>query len=164
MTAIAPYIIPRQRDAVIEYILSVDELASAGAALKSRVSRFVGAGSADALDRTAVVNVLGPFSREVKCISKVIDGDTAVVRICVGGRLPLEEVHLVRRDTCWLIRTDPPIPGVSDELRKLARVLERVADEVEHRQLTAEQIEKELALRQRPILKRIDQLVREKGG
>lgn len=156
---IAEYLCPKQRDAVIDYVLSVDELTSAGKSLKARVNRVVGLGSAGAFDRTAVADTLGPFSRNVECVSETIDGDIATVRIRVGGRLPLEDVGLVRMDGCWLIRTDPPIPGVSAEMRKLAHVLRRVGDEVEHRKLTAEQIEHELALRQRPILERIDQLV-----
>lgn len=160
VAAIAPYLVPEQRDAVIEHILSMDELTSAGESLKARVKRVLGAGSADAFDRTAVANALGPFSRDVEYVSEVTEGDTAVVIIRVGGRLPLEQVNLVRGDKRWLIQTDPPVPGVSAELRKLARALERVADDVDRRQLSAEQIEKELTLRQRPILERIDQLVR----
>ena len=160
VSAIAPHLVPEQRDAVIEHILSVDELTAAGESLKVRVDRVLGAGSADAFDRTAVANVLGPFSRDVECVSEVIKGDTAVVRIRVDGRLPLVDVSLIRGDKRWLIQTDPPVPGVSAELRKLARAIEHVADEVEDRQLSAEQIEKELDLRQRPILERIDQLVR----
>ena len=160
VSAIAPHLVPEQRDAVIEHILSVDELTAAGESLKVRVDRVLGAGSADAFDRTAVANALGPFSRDVECVSEVIKGDTAVVRIRVAGRLPLVDVNLIRGDKRWLIQTDPPVPGVSAELRKLARAIERVAYEAEDRQLSAEQIEKELALRQRPILERIDQLVR----
>lgn len=160
MTAIAAYIVPQQRDAVIEHILSVDELTSAAESLKARVNRVIGAGTAGAFDRTAIANSLGPFARDLEYISETITGDSAVVRLRVGGRLPLENVDLVRRGDRWLIQTDPPIPGLSAELRKLARVLNRVADEVEHRRLSAEQIEQELILRQRPILERIDQLVR----
>ncbi|MFH0982956.1 MAG: hypothetical protein V2A79_15660 [Planctomycetota bacterium] len=160
VTALASYLAPEQRDAVVEHILCVDELTAAGESLKARIYRIVGPGSADAFDRTGVANALGPFSRDVECVSEMIEGDTAVVSILVGGRLPLENVHLVRADDRWLIQTDPPIPGVATELRKLARVLYRVADEVERRQLTADQIEKELTLRQRPVLERLDQLVR----
>ncbi len=160
VAAIAPYLVPQQRAAIIEQILSVDELTSASESLKVRVNRVVGAGSASAFDRTAIANTIGPFSRDLECISEAISGDTAVVRICVDGRLPLEDVHLTRGDAHWLIQTDPPVPGLPAELRKLARVLNRVADEVERRHLTAEQIEGELALRQRPVLERIDQLVR----
>jgi len=158
MASIKQYINPEQRDAVFEYILSVDELTSAGESLKARINRIVGPGSADAFDRTAVANALGPFSRDVECVNEVIQGESAVVRIRVGGRLPLEDVRLLRQDGCWMIRTDPPIVEMPAELRKLAKVLRDVAAEAEREQLTAEQIEKELTLLQRPILRRIEQL------
>ena len=159
LAAVEPYLVPEQRPAVIEHVLSIGELAAAGESLKARVSRFIGTGSADALDRTAGVNALGPFSRDVECLSQAVEGDTAVVKISVGGRLPLEEVHLIRGDDRWLIQTDPPIPGLSDELRKLARVLNQVADQVERGQLSSDQIQNELAIRERPIMKRIGDLL-----
>jgi hypothetical protein len=95
----------------------------------------------------------------VEYVTETVSGDTAVVRICVGGRLPLEEVQLVRRDQRWMITTDPPIPGLADELRKLAYALNRVAGDIEHRALTPEQLKDELALRQEPILSRIRDLI-----
>ena len=159
MRHVGLYVIPEQREAVVEHILSVDELTSAGESLKQRIERHVGAGSAEAFDRTQVANALGPFSRDVEFVSAIIEGDTAIARIRIAGRLPLEATELVRRDGCWLIRTDPPVAGVSAELRKLAKVLLRVAEQVERKKLTAVQIGDELALRQRPILDRIDQLV-----
>jgi hypothetical protein len=155
---LAAYLLPEQRDAVLEQLLAVDELTAAGESLKARVNRVVGPGAAATFDRTGVTNALGPFSRDVECVSESVEGETARVRIRVAGQLPLEEVKLLRRDERWLIQTDSPIPGMAAELRKLAGVLNRVGDEVERRHLTADQIERELALRQHPILQRIDQL------
>lgn len=159
LAAIEPYLVPEQRQAVVEHILSMDELAAASESLKARVHRVVGPGSADAFDRTGIVNAVGPFSQQVECLSERVEGETAVVRIRVGGRFPLESVDLARGESGWMIRTDPPIPGLSGEVRNLARILNQVAEETERRQLSAEQIRRELAVRERPVMKRISDLI-----
>ncbi|MCP4590347.1 MAG: hypothetical protein GY842_06370 [bacterium] len=152
------FVVPEQCEALADYLLAADELTAAGESLKARITEAVGVGSADAYDRTGVANALGPFSREVTCVSEHLTGDRAVVRISVGGRLPLEEVELVRRDDRWMIEVGAAVPELATELRKLARTLHRVADDMERRSLTSEQVGKELALRQRPILERIQKL------
>jgi hypothetical protein len=157
--ALGEFLVPEQRDAVLDQILSVDELTSAGESLRQRVGARVGEGSAVAIDRTAVANMIGPFSRDVECLSESLNGDTATVSIRVGGRLPLEQVRLVRREERWLIETDPPIPALASELRQLAKATLQVVRDMDRYGLSTEQIEKELALRQAPILKRIDALV-----
>lgn len=157
-------LVPEQAGAVLEYVAAADELAQAATLLKRNVEREIGPASAARFDRTGVVDSLGFLSRSVECLDQRVEDHEATVSVCVAGRLPLDQVRLVRREGRWLIRTDPPVPGLAAEFRRLAGAFAEVADAVERRHFSAREIEAELEARQRPILERIRQLGLGAGG
>ena len=148
-----------QRTAIVELVLSVDELVAAESALSRMIHERVGEGSAVRFERRAqVANILGPLSRDVEVMSQHINGDRATVEIQVAGRVPLEQVELRREEQSWLVWPDKPIPGLADELRNLADATRRVRTMLQRREMEAEDVFKELAKRQQPALQRIARL------
>ena len=141
---IEPYLLPEQRAAVVELMHAVDRLERANEALQAAVRRRLGRASAMMFDRSGVANIVGVFSKSVKVIDERVVGEEALVTIQVAGRVPLEEVHLVRRAGLWLVRTDTPIPGVAAELDRLADRMIDEAARVEDGRLTAPRLEREL--------------------
>jgi hypothetical protein len=155
---VAPLLVPHQRSAVLELIQAADEITHADRVLHAAVAAHLGSAAAVQFDHSTVVDSFGVFSRHVEIVDEAVDGDRAVVIVQVSGRVPLEEVHLVRIDGSWLIQTDPPIPEIPRLLRELARVMVDVARELERKPWTADALHAELVRRQRPILKQIQEL------
>jgi len=160
LAAIEPYLDAIQRPHVIALIQAVDRLAAANQVLQAAVADRLGPASARPFDRSEVVNVLGPFSRDLSVLGEKLDANSATVTIQVGTRLPLEEVHLERRDDHWVIRDDLVVPLLPDELHKLAAALEDVAAAVRRDPMTADQIHRELAAREVAVGRRINDLLR----
>lgn len=152
---IEPYLLPEQRAAVVELMHAVDRLERANEVLQSAVTRRLGRASAMMFDRSEVANVVGVFSKSVKVVDERVAGDGAVVTIQVAGRVPLEEVRLVRRDGRWLVLTDTPIPGVAAELGRLADRMIDEAARVENGRLTAPQLERELQAHAESVARRL---------
>jgi hypothetical protein len=88
-----------------------------------------------------------------------VESDRAEVTIQVASRVPLERVTLSRRGGVWLIETDPPVPGLSEEIGKLAGVLTDVAREVRNRAWTADELASEINSRERAAIRRISMLI-----
>lgn len=159
--AVAPHLLPQQRREVIELLLAVDELTQADRVLAGAVTARFGSASAQRFDHTAVINSVGVFSRDVDVIQEDRAGDRAVVTIQVAGRVPLEQVELVRVNGAWMIETDPPIPEIPVLIRKLAATFIDVARTMQRDAWDIDRVQTELARRQSPILARIDELTRE---
>ncbi|MFQ5413585.1 MAG: hypothetical protein ACE5E6_03915 [Phycisphaerae bacterium] len=149
--AIEPFLLDEQRPHIIALIQSVDRLLTANGVLQAAITDRLGPASAQPFDRASVGDIIGVFSMNLRVHDERIDGDTAVVTIEVGGRLPLDEVTLRRRDRRWVIETDPPRPAVTAELFRLADVLTDVARDVRTRSFTADELRRELAFRLAPI-------------
>lgn len=158
LTEIEAFLLPDQRVAVLDHLLAVDDVVSAHRTLNQVIRERIGAGSATTFDADALANVVGVFSPNLEVVDETIDGDRATVTICVAGRLPLERVEMLRRDGRWVLRTDPPVPALTVEFRKLAQAARRVTLELRTRPLTADDLQRELRLRQKPILERIREL------
>jgi hypothetical protein len=136
----------------------MDQLLSANQVLRASVTKRLGPATAAAFDRSEAANAIGVFSREVQILGERVVGDKAFVTIQVADRVPLEEVELVLREGHWQVRTDPPIPEVSRELRKLAEVLVQAAHRLEAKGLTAAELQRELESQQAPIGRRLVEL------
>jgi hypothetical protein len=158
LTEIETFLLPDQRAAVLDHLMAVDDVVTAHRSLDQLIRERIGEGSATLFDADALANIVGVFSRDVEVVDETVDGDRATVTICVAGRLPLERFEMLRREGRWMIRTDPPVPALTDELRKLARVARRVSLELRTRNLSADEVQRELRLRQKPILERILEL------
>ncbi len=154
-------LIPEQRTSVVGLIQSVDRLLWANGVLQAAVTSHLGPATARAFDRTEAANAIGVFSRDVDLLDERVEGDRAVVTVQVAGRVPLEEVNLVRRDDRWLIQTDPPIPGVAEALNNLAQVLVDTARLLDDGNMSAGELQRELALREASIGRRLDNLMSE---
>ena len=136
------HLLPSQRPYIVELIQSIDQLLSANRVLQASIAKHLGSATAIAFDRSEAANAIGVFSKDLEVLNERIEGDRAVVTIQVGGRVPLEEVQLVREQGRWLIQTDPPIPEVAKELRKLADVLVQAARRLEVRRITAAELKR----------------------
>jgi hypothetical protein len=158
MEQLEEYLLPEQRVHVVELIQAMDQLLAANQALQASVTRNLGPATAAAFDRSEAGNAIGVFSTDVEILRQQVEGDEAVLTIQVAGRVPLEQVDLVRVDGRWLIKTDPPIPEVPLQLRKLADVLVKAARRLEKQQMTASELQRELASQQAPIGRRLAEL------
>lgn len=164
-SAMQELIVPEQRDAVVSLVLAVDQLIAAENNLQQTLRATIGEGSAQRYrQRTQVANIIGPLSRDVRWISEHLDGAHAVVMMQVADRIPLERVELTQSPTGWLVQTDKPIPGLAEALGELAAVTRRFAAEVQRNRFEATAIERELTLRQTPVLRRIAHLTAEARG
>lgn len=152
------YLLPDQRTAVIAHLLAVDRLVVAYRSLNRLIEDRIGPGSATRIDADAIANIAGVFSADVEIIDETIDDDFALVAFSVAGRIPIEEVTLVRRDNRWRLQCEAPAPELSLQLRKLAETADRVSLLLNTRDMTADELRSELALRQDPIFRRIQEL------
>jgi len=160
----AEMVVPERRDAVLDLLLSVDRLTIANRELERAVRERIGAATATVFSRPGVANIIGVFSRDVEMVSQRVESDRAEVTIQVASRVPLERVSLVRRGGIWLIETDPPVPGLSKEIRNLAAALADVARSVRNRPWTADELASEIRSRERGILRRISELIAESNS
>jgi hypothetical protein len=158
-SAIERHLRPGQRVAVMTQLRAGDRLVATARLLRRRVEERFGLAAAQEFDYRAAGNVLGVFSNDVTLVSEHIAGDRARVTFQVGGRLPLASVDLVRSENRWFLVADP-IDGVPEQLYELGDLLESLADAVQRDQLTLPELRRQLALRQRPILRRIQELVK----
>ena len=127
--------------------------------LQAAVVKRFGRATARAFDRAQAANALGVFSREVELLGARIEGDTAVVTIQVAGRVPLDQVNLVRRDGRWLIQTDPPVPGLAKALRDLAQGFIDTARMLDDKEMSPVELQRELASREASIGRRLEALI-----
>ena len=153
-----PYLLPEQRRYVIDLIQAVDRLDRGNDVLQAAVTRRFGPATARMFDRSEVRNAIGVFSANVDLLTERISGDDAVVVIQVADRVPLIEVHLLRRDDRWVLRTDPPIPGMSAELATLADALVATARRLDQGKLTLPELQRELSLREAAVGHRLEEL------
>jgi hypothetical protein len=158
---IEPFLLPEQSMAVLRLIRAVERLERANEVLQAEVRRRFGRASAGQFDYDQIANIIGVFSKDLTAIDEHIDGDTASVAVQVAGRLPLEEVELVRRGGRWLVRTDPPIGGLDSELGKLAEVWIDISRWLKTHQLTSEELRRELNAREAPIARRLKVLTQQ---
>ncbi|MCP4248971.1 MAG: hypothetical protein GY778_18160 [bacterium] len=159
MSELARYIDAEHRPAVLDLIAAVDKLLQDNRALQQRIAAAGAPASARLFDRSEAGNIIDVFSIDVEVIAEKVDGGSAVVTIQVGQRVPLSRVNLRLQGDRWVILTDPPIAGLAVEIRNLGQALRQVASAVETRDLTVEEIGKELEFWQRPVLARIEKLV-----
>lgn len=157
---IEDFCLPDQRAAVIAQLRAVDRLVAAGRALQNRVREHMGlAASQTFAPYSQLENISGVFSTDVELLAEHIDVDRADVTFQVAGRIPTESVSMVRRGDRWMIVADP-ISGVPEELLRLTSLLQRMTDLVTgDKGITADELRHEIAVRQSPILRRLNALI-----
>ena len=153
-----PNLLPEQRLYVIDLIQAVDRLDRGNDVLQASVTRRFGPATARMFDRSGARNAIGVFSADVELLTERISGDAAVVVIQVADRVPLIEVHVIRREDRWVLRTDPPIPGMAAELAKLADALVATARRLDQEKLTLPELRRELSLREAAVGRRLEEL------
>ena len=153
-----PNLLPDQRRYVIDLVQAVDRLNRGNDVLQTAVTRRFGPATARMFDRSEVRNSIGVFSADVELLTERISGNDAVVVIQVADRVPLIEVHLIRREDRWVLRTDPPIPGMAAELAKLADALVATARRLDQEKLTLPELRRELSLREAAVGRRLEEL------
>ncbi|MBI4716571.1 MAG: hypothetical protein HY763_02105 [Planctomycetes bacterium] len=154
------YVAADDRPAVLELLHAVDRLHAASAGLAAAARERFGAAGAVVFDRSAAVNAIGVFSRDVVAIEERVEGGAATVAIQVAGRVPLGSVRLLRERGGWVIKPDPPIAGMAGELRLLADTLADVARMIREQPLTLDQARRELEAREAAIGRRIAALTK----
>ena len=159
LSELGRYVTAERRAAVIELIRAVDQLVLDNRVLQQRIRASGAKARAALFDRSGVANIIGVFSTDIEIITEDLAGDSAVVTIQVADRLPLDRVHLELRDDRWVIQPDPPIAGLAAELRNLGKALRRVAEAVEARDMSLDQIGREMEFWQKPALARIRKLI-----
>ncbi len=151
------FLLDEQRADVLDLIQSMDQLLSANGVLQRAVKERFGSASTAAFDRSAAGNAIGVFSHDVRAISERVDGDAAMVVIQVAGRVPLDDVRLIRRSRRWLIGTDTPDPKAAAALRELAEVMTRAARRLARTEMTAVELKRELASSEAAVGRRLAQ-------
>lgn len=156
--ALTVFIQPDQREDVLAQLAAIDRLTMAYRNLNELLLERVGPGTASLVRADEIANLAGVFSADVEIVEERVEGDYAWVKYSVAGRVPLEEAQFVRGAGRWRLRTEPPVPELTEQLRKLADAADRVAILVRSREMTFEQVRHELSVRQDPILRRIAEI------
>lgn len=157
---IEPFVLLEQRATVIAQLRAVDRLVLTSGLLQQRIKKHLGLAVAQEFRYDQVANIVGIFSRNVTLLTQRINGDRATITYQVAAQLPIETAKFVRRNNRWVLLADP-IPGVPEQILKLADLMERMARRIERKPLTAEELRHDLRLRQTPILRRIQRLITE---
>jgi len=160
LEALEALIDPAQARHVVSLLCALDRLERADRTLGRAVRKAFGSAVAREFDHRALVNAAGVFSRDVELIGQRIDGDHATVTYQVAGRLPLDEVALVKFGGGWRIQTDDPIPEAIREIERLAEGLTSVARLVGSQKMTVAQLRTELRVHEAPIARRLADLTR----
>lgn len=155
LSSLENHLLPEQRLQVLELIQAVDALMLANKALGEKIAERFGPATAQSFDQSSLVDQIGVFSKSVAILAEKIDNNRAVVTIQVGNRLPLQEVNLFRRDDRWLIETDPPIPELATEIRRLSDVWIELAKSLDRKSPSLAELQSELAARQSAVVRRL---------
>jgi hypothetical protein len=156
--ALAEYLQPDQREPVLAQLAAIERLTAAYLGLNQLLQERIGPGTASLVRADDIANLAGLFSPDVEVFDERVEGDFAWVTYSVAGRIPLEEAAFVRGAERWRLRTEPPVPEITEQLRKLADAADRVAILVRSRKMTFAQVQHELSIRQGPILRRIAEI------
>ncbi len=156
--ALAVFIQPDQREAVLAQLAAIERLTTAYRSMNELLQERIGPGTASLVNADDLANLAGLFSPDVEIFDERIEGDYAWVTYSVAGRIPLDEAAFVRGAGRWRLRTEPPVPELTEQLGKLADVADRVAILVRSREMTVQQVQHELSIRQEPILRRIAEI------
>jgi len=153
---IEPYVVAERRTQLVDTLMAVDQVLGASRRLREVVSDQLGVDAAHAWDLSSLQYSMGPFSRDVEIIRSQQQDGRATVVIQVAQRIPLLDVQFVQEQGGrWQYAPDDPITGLSDGLRKLARSLNDLADDLVKTRLTRPQFKQRF---DRQVLPRIDAL------
>jgi len=142
------YIASDGGEALIDLLVSVDELVKANAAALASVRKTCPEMS---LRRCADLSIfqdnLGLFSRSVEWVSATQSGDSAVVIAQISGRVPLKRLPFVRRDGVWRYVPGPENRLVVPTIHRLTRSLNQITLLLADREMTPKEIEEEYRIR-----------------
>jgi hypothetical protein len=166
LSKVERYLLADQRAAIIDQIRAIDRLTVVVRSLQSRVRDQFGLAAAQSFNHLSeVANIAGVLSRDVKIIDESAtdptdadDSARATIVFQIKDRLPLNTVEMVNRDGRWML-VEEPIAGVAREILNIALLLERVTKRVDEQGMTIDLLRREIALRQTPILRRLQKLV-----
>ena len=152
-------VVEDRRNELIDALMGVDQLLAANRRLKELVAERIGPEAAPWWDLSLIENGLGPFSRDVEVVAVQVDESHASVTIQVAKRVPLLEMAFVREPPGpWRYVPDPPIPGMAEQLRDLARNLDSLAEQLTDSTTTPEQFERSFRRQVLPLLRSLGQM------
>ncbi len=154
---LANHLQPEREADVVSLLRATDRLIAASSMLTARVKQVYGPAAVDKFQYDNLNNIAGVFSRDVTFISEDIEGNTATVVYQIADRLPLDSVKLVHRDHRWILKTEP-IGDLPDAIFNLADLFERMAKRLVERNLTPDQLQKEIEIRSIPIFRQIESM------
>lgn len=158
LSEVEQYLVPELAPYLISFVNAIDKMLQANRVVLAAVTKHFGQAAATEFDRSGIGDMLGVLARDVKVVDQQINGDQAVVSLQVGGRMPLQQAHLIRRDGRWLIVTEQPVPGLPEAFNDLAEAMMESARLLESREMSKEAFKQELALRRAPIQRRLQQI------
>lgn len=130
-SALRELVLPDRAEPITRTLLAVDDFLAANQKLCDQIRERVGPGVSARVDQSHLADHLDVFSRYVDLIGEVVDGDSAIVRFTIDGKLPAKSAQLLRIDGRW--RYDPG-PGYSAGLvaafEKMTEGLRQLADEL----------------------------------
>jgi len=130
--AIAPLIVAERRNAMLDLLMSIDDVLSANSELQEAVHGAFGVAVAGLWDLSPMENNLGPFSAQVSIINQSFKGDTATVTLQEGENVPLARVQFDWTGTCWQYHPEATPAQLLPELERLACILREVAESTRH--------------------------------
>lgn len=124
-------VLANRTEDVTRTLLAVDDFLAANRMLCDQIRAKVGPGVSARVDQSHLADHLDVFSRYVELIGEEIQGDTAVVRFTIDGKLPARAARLRLVESGW--RYDPG-PGYSADLirafESMTLGLRQLADEL----------------------------------
>ncbi len=127
---IAPWVIPERRDSFVRLIKAVDAVIDANARLKSAAESRFGGPMGEAWDLSSMENNLGPLSKDLVLLNQRFRGDSAEVTLQEGDHIPLVRATFHSRDGRWLYEPEIVPEAVTDELWRLACLVNEVEESV----------------------------------
>lgn len=129
--ALRELVLTDRAEDVTRTLLVVDDFLAANRMLCDQIREKVGPGVSARVDQSHLADHLDVFSRYVELIGEEIEGDDAVVRFMIDGKLPARSARLRRVAGGW--RYDPG-SGYSDDLIRafetMTSGLRQLADEL----------------------------------
>jgi hypothetical protein len=155
------HVVTARRAEVVAMLQAVDRLLEAnGRVLRLADGRF-GRGAAVPWDLGAIRNNLGLLSESVRIVRHEEQGDTGRVLLQEGDNVPLVSERFERVDGRWMYAPEAIDLKVVEQLRRITRIVDQIADRIAAGQLTVELMDESYRLRVVPLVNELDLLIRE---
>lgn len=162
--AMEPYIDARHKRAVIDLLVAMDELLAANRAALAAAEEHCPEFDTRRLDMTFLANRLSLFSEQIELKSTQIEGDQAIARVQIGGRLPLKDLRFERRAGRWVYLPGEQGGDLASIVREMADAMNRLTRFIQKGGQDRRDVENAYRLYMGPPMERMREMARQQGN